>query len=114
SVQGYFSLMRLFGAYLAGLTRSPRTPQAITGAHVRGFLLPYASMTSGFEYRKVLRTVLGRDLQLSAAARAALHDHSGERIAAQPMEAYDDKEWQQIMTALRHTVNTARRRITAS
>jgi hypothetical protein len=114
SVQGYFSLMRLFGAYLAGLTRSPRTPQTITAAHVRGFLLPYASTTSGFEYRKILRTVLGRDPQLSAQARAVLHDRGGERVPAQPVEAYDDTEWQQIMTALRHTVNTARRRITAS
>jgi hypothetical protein len=114
SVQGYFSLMKLFGAYLAGLTRSPRTPQTITAAHVRGFLLPYASMTSGFEYRKVLRTVLGRDPELSTEARAALRDRSGERVAPQPMEAYDDAEWQQIMTALRHTVNTARRRIPAS
>jgi hypothetical protein len=113
TAQQHYTVLKLFADFLADLVRPPRRPEEITGVHVSGFLLRYRGTTSEHEYRKRLRVTLRDAPGLRPAAVAALHEYGGERPDPKMLVPYDDHAWQQIMTALRHTVRTARERIQA-
>jgi hypothetical protein len=89
----------------------------VTARHLEAFRDQYAGLRSQLAYVDTLRGLLRDDPELSPETRAAVVALRPEKPAEPPAPErpaeYNDAEWQQITTALRRDVRTARDRIRA-
>lgn len=89
----------------------------VTARHLGAFRGQYAGLRSQLAYVDILRGLLRDDPELPPGTRAAVvtlrPGQPPELPAGKRPAEYDDAEWQQITTALRRDVRTARDRIRA-
>ncbi|MCC3773804.1 hypothetical protein [Streptomyces sp. UNOB3_S3] len=109
----YFTMLVRFATFLSKQSDVPQRPEEISSAHVAAFKLslsPGSQLPSAWR----LRTLMRDAPCLPAATRAAiLHGRLPER-ETDAVLAYSEDERQQILTAVRHDVRSARDRIRAS
>jgi len=110
---------RILGKFADILADDPavRDAAGVTARHIEAFRDQYAGLRSQLAYVDTLRGLLRDDPELSPETRAAVvalrPGKPTEPPAPERPAEYNDAEWQQITTALRRDVRTARDRIRA-
>jgi hypothetical protein len=116
SAEPAYRILARFADILAG---DPAVSGAagVTARHLEAFRDQYAGLSSQLAYVDILRGLLRADPELPPETRAAVvalrPGKPAEPPAAERPAEYADGEWQQITTALRRDVRTARDRIRA-
>lgn len=109
----YYAL-KGFAESLASACPPVQVPGQLGARHIAAFRAGYDGRPGLRGALKTLRSALRDDPDLPEAARAELYEtRLPETPGPAPVTAYSDRDWQVIMTALRHDVRSARDRIRA-
>ncbi|MGW3690428.1 hypothetical protein [Streptomyces sp. NPDC005125] len=113
TAQGYFDVLKRFATVLAKVESVPSRPGELTAAHFQAFRKRYEEVPTALRlYVLALRRMMQPREELTAdARRELLRTRLPTGTPDGRIFAYSDREWQQIMTALRHDVRTCRDRI---
>ncbi|MFF3313182.1 hypothetical protein [Streptomyces sp. NPDC002952] len=110
----HFDALQGFARVLNRYQPQPACPQELSGAHIHAFVEHYDGRPKRqHSALKGLRTVLRDDPELPEEARQALFDVRVKKPEVVSPGAYEDEDWQAIMTAARRDVRLARERIEA-
>ncbi|MEU0103716.1 hypothetical protein [Streptomyces sp. NPDC006267] len=113
TARGYFDTLKRFATVLAKADPIPSSPSELTAAHFQAFRERYENVPMALrQYIQTLRRLMQPREELTAdARRELLRTRLPTGSPDGRIFAYSDREWQQIMTALRHDVRTCRDRI---
>ncbi|MFG3410484.1 hypothetical protein [Streptomyces sp. NPDC048142] len=115
AANGHFDALRGFARVLKQCRPQPTCPQELAGAHIRTFVKSYEDRPKRqYSAFKRLRTVLRDDPELPEEARQSLFEVRVKKPEEVNPGAYEDEDWQAIMTAARRDVRLARERIEAA
>jgi hypothetical protein len=113
--KNYFYTARFFARALAACDPAPQTPAHLTPEHIQAFRARHSDSPAVLRSHLKLLRVLLRDCD--ELAPSALDDLMRTRLPevppVDPVLAYTEHEWQDMMTALRRTIRLARDRIRA-
>jgi hypothetical protein len=111
SAANFYVPLRVFADWLAETDEAISGPHQLTAGHLAAFRLRYAGAPGGAGQVIGLRSALRDDPELADAVRSALLARPPRKPDSIRPVAYNDHEWQLIMTALRSDVRRARDRI---
>lgn len=114
AANGHFDALRGFARVLNQCQTPPTCPQELDGEHIRAYVESYDDRPRRqHSALKSLRTILRDDPEIPEEFRQSLFDIRVKKSEEISPGAYEDEDWQAIMTAARRDVRQARERIEA-